>query len=249
MPQNLQPNQALPALTRQVLKNLAIAYSSNTQVVIKQDSIAGSDDGEIVLQAAADITVAITTSGVNGLDTGSEAPSTWYFIYMIFNPASGLIRGLLSASVTSPILPSGYTKKKLIGAVMNDSGSNFVRFYQRGTKVQYPDIQILVSAPIPPAPTPLPLAAFVPTGTKVVELFAGCTVPPGFPAQEIFYVSGYGMPGTGGEILWTGPTGASPDYRSSVWEEVLDAGLLLLVRSTSGAMLLDVHVRGFTLDL
>jgi len=84
-----------------------------------------SDDGTDFIVSDSDITVDITASGVNGLDTGSESSSTWYAVWIIKNPTNGNVRGLLSESFTSPTLPSGYTKKRRIGSIYNDSGSDF----------------------------------------------------------------------------------------------------------------------------
>lgn len=75
-------------------------------------------------------TVDITASGALGLDTGSEASSTWYYIWMIMK-LDGTLSALLSVSSTSPTLPSGYIYKKIIGAVRNDGSSNFIVFQQK----------------------------------------------------------------------------------------------------------------------
>ncbi len=85
------------------------------------------------LASAVSLTVSITSSGVNGLDTGAEASSTWYYLWVIYNGTT--VAGLLSASATSPTMPTGYTYKALVGAVYNNSGSDFVRFWQTGRRV------------------------------------------------------------------------------------------------------------------
>lgn len=71
------------------------------------------------------VTVDITVAGANGLDTGSEAASTWYYIWVI-GKTDGTVAGLLSISSTAPTMPSGYTLKRLIGAIRNDGSSNFI---------------------------------------------------------------------------------------------------------------------------
>jgi hypothetical protein len=116
-------------------RNLKIDCTSNTQVVVKSGSVVSTDDASKVLTLASDRTLDITAGGVNGLDTGSEAANTWYYIYLIYNPATDTTNGLLSVSATSPTLPSGYTKKRLIGAVRNDGSSNFIYFKQVNTLV------------------------------------------------------------------------------------------------------------------
>jgi len=62
------------------------------------------------------LTLDVSTSGVNGLDTGSLAANTWYGIYVIYNPTTNTTASLYSASFTAPTLPSGYTYFLLVGA-------------------------------------------------------------------------------------------------------------------------------------
>jgi len=115
-------------------------------------------------------TLNIATSGVNGLDTGSEAASTWYHIWAI-GKADGTVSGLLSASLTAPTLPSGYTYKGLIGAVYNDASSNFIVFVQNGNSVSQFE-RIALNAGKATAHTPVSLAAFVPPNAREAVLGA-----------------------------------------------------------------------------
>ena len=77
---------------------------------------------------AADLTV----SGAGGLDTGSVQNNGHYAVYVIGdsngtnNPAT-----LLSLSVDSPIMPSGYDMKRLVWMVVLD-GDEIIKFYQTG---------------------------------------------------------------------------------------------------------------------
>jgi len=84
------------------------------------------------MKVAANTDVVITASGVNGLDAGSEAANTWYYIWLIKQTASPLTVGaVLSTSSTAPTMPAGYTHKRLIGAVRNDGSSNFIQGHCR----------------------------------------------------------------------------------------------------------------------
>lgn len=85
------------------------------------------------------LTIDITLSGAGGLDTGAEAASTWYYIWAIYNPSTDTISGMLSTSSSNPTMPAGYSYKALLGAVYNDSGSNFLRFNQVGKSVAIED--------------------------------------------------------------------------------------------------------------
>ena len=92
-----------------------------------------SDDDSFDMVSAVPIDVNITNSGVNGLDTGSETASTWYYIWLIFNPTTKTYAGLLSINSSSPTMPSGYTKKRRVGVIRNDASSNFLEFTCKGT--------------------------------------------------------------------------------------------------------------------
>ncbi len=116
-----------PGFTTGYIYNLTTEYTSASQITI-QTGIAKCDDDTFTLRLTSTKVVDITVAGAGGLDTGSEAASTWYYIWLIYNPTTTTYNGLLSTSSTSPSMPSGYTKKRLIGAVRNDSSSNFRPF-------------------------------------------------------------------------------------------------------------------------
>ncbi len=92
-----------------------------------------SDDHTTLIELTSLQTIDVTTSGANGLDTGSASASTDYYIWLIYNPTSDTTAGLFSTSVTSPTLPSGYTKKRLIGFVRRHGASDFGWFHTTGT--------------------------------------------------------------------------------------------------------------------
>ena len=67
-----------------------------------------ADSVDIVLSAGA---VDFETNGLNGLDTGSIAADTWYYIYAV-SKADGSDSGFLaSTSATTPTMPTDYTAK------------------------------------------------------------------------------------------------------------------------------------------
>jgi len=106
------------------------------KVDITADSL-GLWDGTNTKEArSVDLTADITVSGANGLDTGAEGSSTWYYVWVIEKP-DATTASLLSTSSTSPTMPSGYTFKKLVGAVRNDSSGHFIGFTQNNGKSFY----------------------------------------------------------------------------------------------------------------
>lgn len=70
------------------------------------------------------LTIDLTASGANGLDTGVEAVSTWYSVWVIYNPTTSTTAGLFSTSATAPTMPAGYTLKRLVGWARNDGSGN-----------------------------------------------------------------------------------------------------------------------------
>lgn len=78
------------------------------------------------------ITLTITSSGAGGLDTGSYATDTWYYVYVIAK-ADNTTSGVFSTNGTSPTLPSGYTKFRLIGTCRSATVGTVIKFfYQTG---------------------------------------------------------------------------------------------------------------------
>jgi len=75
----------------------------------------------------------ITDSGFNGLDTGTEAANTGYYIYIICKD-DGLLPGMLfSTNNINPTMPSGYTyRSQPIWFVSQDGSAEIRGFNQRG---------------------------------------------------------------------------------------------------------------------
>ena len=93
---------------------------------------ARSDDDLIDIISSGSITINLSASGANGLDTGAVASSTTYAIWVIATPNGGTVRGLASTSFTSPTMPSGYSRRTLVGFVITDGSSNIREFITSG---------------------------------------------------------------------------------------------------------------------
>jgi len=100
------------------------------KVVIDPGQCRGDDDTNDIISSS-ELVVSLEVSGKGGLDQGSEAPSTWYYVFAIYDPPNKYA-GLFSTSKTSPVLPSGFTIKRRIGVVRNDSNSDLIPFIQTG---------------------------------------------------------------------------------------------------------------------
>jgi hypothetical protein len=111
-----------------------VEYVSASTVQIPTGFKARSSDDTINMEAASNLTCALTVSGAGGLDTGSEAANTTYYLYMIQNPTGPTNSCLLSttneSNTGSITLPSGYTKKRQLPiAIRNDGSSNIIPFF------------------------------------------------------------------------------------------------------------------------
>lgn len=158
--------------------NLAIALGATpaAQIDINADCIilynATNNAGKAYHDI--DITIDITASGANGLDTGAEANSTWYYIWVI-GKDDGTVAGLFSTSSTAPTLPSGYIYKRLIGAVRNDSSGNFVAGQWNNGWFYYNVIQTIYSGNGTTSWTDADCSAYIPENITRVALFKGMT--------------------------------------------------------------------------
>ena len=68
--------------------------------------------------------VAGTNQG--GLDTGTKAVDTWYYCYAIYNPTTGATDALFTATYGAPTMPSGFTKKAYVGALLTGAAGNIL---------------------------------------------------------------------------------------------------------------------------
>lgn len=124
-----------------VFSNLKITSSgTSSNIVITAD--------EIILESAAGYfstirnvaaTLSVTAVGANGLDTGTLAASTWYSLWVIWNPSTNTAAGLISLSLSAPVMPSGYTHKARVSTIRTDGTANKFPFpfTQFGKSVNY----------------------------------------------------------------------------------------------------------------
>ena len=177
--------------------NLSIKNNStnpNYQMDVSATTILLENSSKAILRIdALSETVDITASGVNGLDTGSEAGSTWYHIWAIAK-ADGTKDCLLSASATAPMLPAGYTYKAYLGAVYNNASSNFGSFIQTNNKVVIPEVYALAGGS-ELAWTSVSLSTIIPSTAKAFSgyLIAHST-PSSIPGSYLSStVAGFGV--------------------------------------------------------
>lgn len=122
---------------------LSTAGGSATFGIASGKAVDGAATALMSLSSAYTKTTGAWTVGTgNGaLDTGTIAASTWYHVWLIQRPDTGVVDVLISASATSPTMPANYTLKRRIGAMLTDStvspNCKWVAFYQFGDKFYF----------------------------------------------------------------------------------------------------------------
>lgn len=168
-------------------RNLSVrthASNPNYQLTVTADEVMlKNTGGDAMVASTVSETVDITVSGAGGLDTGSEAGNTWYYVYVIAK-ADGTVDGLLSTSSTSPTMPSGYTFKALVGVVRNNGASNFVAFRQGGNVVCYVGYQQALSGGTSTSEANISTSTLVPPIATAVQVQLEHTMTTGGAAQS-----------------------------------------------------------------
>lgn len=108
----------------------------NSQMTITADNVPlyGSS-GQAIPSGAVNVTADLAINGAGGLDTGTKAISTGYYLWLISNGST--VAGLWSLSATSPSMPSGYVLKRRVGWNKTNASGNLYRIIQSSRKAQY----------------------------------------------------------------------------------------------------------------
>ena len=147
-------------------RNIASRTNSvtpNTKFDITADEIILKDtSNNIFVARSVNVTVDFAGTGANGIDTGTQQASTWYYGWVIAK-ADGTIAGLGSTSNSAPTMPSGYVYKALVTAVRSDGSTQFIKYRQVGNKIYFESAQnVLNSAVVGTTETTVSLSSFVP---------------------------------------------------------------------------------------
>lgn len=76
-------------------------------------------------------------SGNGGLDTGTKAINTLYWVHLIRRDVDGVTDALFSTSWQSPTLPGGWSKFRPLMPVSTDGSGNLRQFIQTGDEMQF----------------------------------------------------------------------------------------------------------------
>jgi hypothetical protein len=111
---------------------LRLSWTSNTVMSVASGQARNSSNvNDITLSAAQTITT--TVSGAGGVDTGTIANSTFYGVYVVGDSTGyEATTAVISADLTTPLLPAGYDMYRRIGYVKTNGSAQFLEFRQDG---------------------------------------------------------------------------------------------------------------------
>lgn len=169
--------------------NLSTAGSSATMTVSAGQAADGT--ATVLMELASSLaktTSAWAVGAAGGLDTGTIANNTWYHFYLIRRPDTGVVDVLISASASSPTLPTNYTQFRRIGAGRTNASAQWVSFTQFGDYFRWAATVADVAAANPGA-SAVSRTLTVPTGVKVRALLAVGVYASGGSTQNAVYLS------------------------------------------------------------
>lgn len=178
--------KAIPPISQNgTVTNSVAAYSNlfivpsgtiTAQVTVTADWLVlrNSNDGVFIAKTVSE-TCLITTSGIGGLEASdAEASSTWYNIH-IYAKEDGTVDCLLNSAGTAVgTVPAGYVYSMRVGAIRNDSSSNFLEAYTQGDIVQYAVSVLVLSNGTATAFTDIDASALAPPTSRWIYGDAYC---------------------------------------------------------------------------
>lgn len=96
--------------------------SSGDRLVVSAGVAAAQDySGEIVLP------VGIEASAADALVSGALEANAGYHVFVAADPVTGAKRQVWSRAPVNPVMPAGYTKRRIIGGFLTDDNANIRR--------------------------------------------------------------------------------------------------------------------------
>lgn len=125
------------ALSNLYINGCQVSRTSNTTVTVNNGQVRDSMDA-FDIAVSSPLVVNFAAQGVNGLDTGTFAASTPYYIFVLYdqtqaNPPCALA----SLSPTAPVLPAlygvTYSHFRCVGWVLSDGSTHLLPFTTTGS--------------------------------------------------------------------------------------------------------------------
>lgn len=118
---DIYDSEIIQKLPYDYISDIIVAKTTSSTVTIQPNECKDDSNAYDIKNLAdleKDFTSAFAEGSGNGmLDTGSISDETMLFIFEILNPTNGAVDYLCSLSGTSPTMPTGFTKKRIIGYI------------------------------------------------------------------------------------------------------------------------------------
>lgn len=122
------------------VSGLFVQCASSNSVTVSAVAIVMKDENDCArtFRGISNELASMSVIGAQGRDS-TDSPSTWYSIWLI-GKNDGTVDAMLSKSLTSPSMPSGYRFRRRVGMVRNDGNGagDFRRFTQSNNIVRVP---------------------------------------------------------------------------------------------------------------
>jgi len=206
-----------------------LVYWGNTELeantlTVEAGATAVSLTGGYRMTVAGSTVVDITTTGLNGLHTGSQANSTWYALLMIADSNGVEATGYLlveAANYPSSItLPTDYDVYKRVGWVRNGGGGGFLSGQQANGVFLYDVDQVILSSGTSTSWASLSMTASAPPTTRqsVLRIYSGASNvvryrPTGSVTVNGIIVTNSSFAGDGATTAYITDSSQSVDYK------------------------------------
>ena len=230
------------------LTGLTLSYSSTTVFGIAAGEAADSTNVSLMLLASAYTKTTSSWavgSGNGGLDTGAIGAASWYHVYLIQRPDTGVVDVLFSLSASSPTLPANYTLFRRIGS-LKTSSSQWVSFTQYADKFIWAAYVADVNGT--PSASRVLTTLSVPTGVVVSALFRAELTIAGSATLGMQLVAiienDVATTAVNGNLYVTSPTGNTCIVAGN-YEILTDTSARIGVRGSAAAGTVTVNTYGW----
>jgi hypothetical protein len=145
--------------------------TGSTGTTYDQDAGVATDDSNTVVLSLVSGTINAATVGANGIDAGSLTATATFHAFAI-GKTDGTTARLLSASPSSPTMPSGYTYKRRTASIKTTVSSQIIPYIQQGDKFLLLSSQLDVSVSNQGTTAATRTLAGVPTGITVEPILS-----------------------------------------------------------------------------
>lgn len=236
--------------TTGAFQNLIVYSNDTATVTVTADGITLNSTTSTTPMWAATVNVSASpaVTGVGGLDTGAEASSTLYSVWLVGKANAGAaptIACLLSIQTTTPAMPTGYTHYRLVGWLRNDGSANIIRFRQQNRWMRYLiSTTAILSAGVATSFTNVDITAWMPPGTTRAMMVFDCVSTGASRTLWIRPGGDAGFPTSGLDYVVT-----STAVQQSTEDQVLvSAGRTFDYKVSAGALSVYIYMYGYHLD-